>query len=127
MSPVWNQLKQDSELFALCCWANTVANPKRWPRLPHSVSVEYELALSVQPCSTTTSGAPDGSPDGTNVNICSAPGLEPKLVTWVSVTAWDVLDTGSGGATAHPDASETTATTTEQPDAARVMAHSAGR
>src|SRR6476619_3184078 len=100
MSPVWNQLKHDSELFAVCCCANTVANPKRWPRLPHSVWVEYELALSVQPCSTTTSGAPGGRPDGTNLNILSAPGLLPKLVTAVKVTAWATpVTAGSSGAT----------------------------
>src|SRR5690349_8056975 len=133
MSPVWNQLKHDSELFAVCCWANTVANPKRWPRLPHSVSVAYELALSVQPCSTTTRGAPVGSPDGTNVNICSAPGLLPKLLTWVSVTGWTVLASRGSGGAAHPDASQATATTataattTGRPDAAGFMAHSAGR
>src|ERR1043166_2104792 len=69
VSDGWNQLKQLSELFAVSCSANTPGTRTRPARLPHSVCVEYELALSVQPCSTTTSGAPEGSPAGTNVNI----------------------------------------------------------
>src|SRR5262245_43963604 len=87
MSPGWNQLKHIDELFALCCSGNTNANWNRLARLPHSVCVEYTLALSVQPCSATTSGAPAGSPAGTKANILRLPGLLPKLVIWVSVTA----------------------------------------
>src|SRR5262250_2482002 len=40
-------------------------------------------AVWEQPCSTTTSGRPAGSPAGTYSYIASAPGLEPKLLTAV--------------------------------------------
>src|SRR3954453_3266198 len=98
MSPGWNQLKQLDELLPLGCSGNTTAKPNRSASLPHSVCVEYTLALSVQPCIATTSGAPDGRLAGTYANIRSAPGLLPKLLTWVSVTAW-LASVVSSGAT----------------------------
>src|SRR6185503_14564843 len=105
MSPGWNQLKQLDELFAVACSGNTTAKRNRSARLPHSVWVEYTLALCVQPCIATTSGEPGGSPLGTYTNILRLPGFVPKLVTCDSVTACAAPPIGaSGSAAVHADA-----------------------
>src|SRR5689334_15504670 len=54
----------------------------------------------VQPCITTISAGDAAGADGTNFHIASAPGFEPKLVTWDVVPATATAGLASATTTA---------------------------
>src|SRR6185437_13305535 len=76
------QLKHSTGLPVLVCCGYRTANPYLSASVSHPAD-SIDDAVCVQPCSTTTSGAPLARFAGTCSYICRPPGLDPKLVTGV--------------------------------------------
>ena len=84
LSPGRNQLKQPRGFFASVCCGSSSAKPAVSASPAQPVPEAITAAFCVQPCSSTTRGAPGERPGGSTAKLRSAPGLSLRPVMSIS-------------------------------------------
>ena len=102
-------------LLACRCSGSSRAKPKREARSDQPQARSKAAALWVQPCSTTTSGAPGGNPSGRWTSMRSAPGLAPKSAISVKPASGASASIRRGNVCGHTEGRPPSAPLTDPP------------